>query len=111
VETDNLARRFFSPRERDAIRGLPEEERISAFFRCWTCKEAFLKAQGVGLSRDLDSFDVEVNPKSPARLLATRPDAAEADGWSLHDVEVISNYAAALAVEKSIRSMKILRCP
>jgi 4'-phosphopantetheinyl transferase len=111
VETDNLARRFFSPRERESIRALPGDERVSAFFRCWTCKEAFLKAQGVGLSRDLDSFDVEVNPKSPAHLLATRPDTAEADRWSLHDVEIISNYAAALAVEGSIRSLKILRCP
>jgi 4'-phosphopantetheinyl transferase len=109
VETDNLARRFFSPLERDLIRNLPEAERIAAFFRCWTCKESFLKAQGIGLSRSLDSFDVEVNPKLSARLLATRPDAAEADHWFLHDVEVISNYAAALTVENSIRSMKILR--
>jgi 4'-phosphopantetheinyl transferase len=110
VETDNLARRFFSPLERESILALPEGERISAFFRCWTCKEAFLKAQGVGLSRNLDSFDVEVNPKLPACLLATRPDAAEVDYWFLHDIEVISNYAAALAVEGSIRSLKILRC-
>jgi 4'-phosphopantetheinyl transferase len=110
VETDNLARRFFSPTERDSIRTLPEEERIPAFFRCWTCKEAFLKGQGVGLSRGLDSFDVEVNPKSPARLLATRPDTAEAASWSLHDVAIISGYAAALAVEGSIHSLRILRC-
>jgi 4'-phosphopantetheinyl transferase len=109
VETDNLARRFFSSRERDSIRGLPDGERISAFFRCWTCKEAFLKAQGVGLSRSLDSFDVEVNPKLSARLLATRPDASEVDHWFLHDVEVVSNYSAALAIEGSICAMKVLR--
>jgi 4'-phosphopantetheinyl transferase len=110
VETDNLARRFFSPHERESICRLPEEERIPAFFRCWTCKEAFLKAQGVGLSRSLDSFDVEVNPKSPARLLGTRPDSTEAARWSLYDVEVSSNYAAALAIEGSIRAMRVLRC-
>jgi 4'-phosphopantetheinyl transferase len=111
VETDNLARRFFSPLERDSIRALPEEQRISAFFRCWTCKEAFLKAQGVGLSRNLDSFDVEVNPKSAARLLATRPDATEIDRWFLHDIDVMTNYTAALAIESSISSLRILRCP
>jgi len=115
VETDKLAERFFSEHERQSIRKLPEKERVLAFFRCWTCKEAFLKGQGVGLSRSLGSFDVEVNPAQPARLLATRPDAREAAKWHLHDVATVPNYAAAVAVEGSVlggsvTEMKVLRC-
>jgi len=110
VETDKLAERFFSAAERQALRALPPERRVAAFFRCWTCKEAFLKAQGIGLSRSLGSFDVDVNPGHPARLVATRPDPSEAGRWSLHELEAPPGYAAALAVEGAITALSIVRC-
>jgi 4'-phosphopantetheinyl transferase len=110
VETLALAERYFSERERATLRVLFSGEQVLGFFRCWTCKEAFLKGQGFGLSRSLESFDVEVNPSRPARLLATRPDAEDAKRWTLHDVPVEENYAAAVAWEGSIAEMKIYRC-
>jgi len=110
VETDKLAQRFFSVRERESLHLLPSQHRVPAFFRCWTCKEAFLKAQGVGLSRSLESFDVEVDPARSARLISTRPNPGESESWSLHDVEMPPAYAAAVAVEAVIAEMKILRC-
>jgi 4'-phosphopantetheinyl transferase len=110
VETDKLAERFFSVRERHCFRTLPPKKRVLAFFRCWTCKEAFLKAQGIGLSRSLGSFDVDLNPDQPAHLVSTRPDPSEADRWSLHEVEPPAGYAAAAAVEGSITAMSILHC-
>jgi 4'-phosphopantetheinyl transferase len=109
VETDKLAERFFSEAERLAIRALPAERRVPAFFRCWSCKEAFLKAQGVGLSRPLDSFDVEVDADRPARLLATRPSADEARRWLLYDIEAPAGYAAAAAAEGAVSDVTILR--
>jgi 4'-phosphopantetheinyl transferase len=110
VETDKLAERYFSEQERAALRALSNGQRIQAFFRCWTCKEAFLKAQGLGLSRSLESFDVEVNPALPARLLATRPDADAAARWFLHDIQTQSEYAAAIVSEGPITAMKVQRC-
>jgi 4'-phosphopantetheinyl transferase len=110
VETDRLAERYFSLRERESLRAIPNPDRVSAFFRCWTCKEAFLKAQGLGLSRSLDSFDVEVNPEQPARLLSTRPDPEEAARWSLRDVQTVKAYAAAVAVDGPATSVMAFRC-
>ena len=109
VETDKLAERFFSEAERLAIRRLAAERRVPAFFRCWTCKEAFLKAQGVGLSRSLGSFDIEVNADRPARLLATRPSGDEARKWFLYDIGAPSGYAAAVAVEGAVTDITLLR--
>jgi len=109
VETDKLAERFFSPRERESLRALSLEKRGRAFFRCWTCKEAFLKAQGVGLSRELGSFDVEVDPAQPARLISSRPNSDEAERWWLKDVETLPEYAAAVAIQGSITEMRIFR--
>lgn len=110
VETDKLAERYFSLHERESLKAIPNHDRVSAFFRCWTCKEAFLKAQGLGLSRSLESFDVEVNPERPARLLSTRPDPAEAARWSLRDVQTVQACAAAVAVEGPVTSVMVFRC-
>jgi len=110
VETDKLAERFFSLQERESLRAIPNQARTSAFFRCWTCKEAFIKAQGLGLSRSLESFDVEVNPERPARIVSTRPDPEEAARWSLRDVETVREYAAAVATEGPATWVRVFRC-
>ena len=52
-----------------------------------------------GLSLPLDQFDVSFLPGEPARLLATRPDPAEAGRWCLRGLDVADGYKAALAVE------------
>jgi 4'-phosphopantetheinyl transferase len=110
VEIDKLAERYFSEQERATLRELPLEQRERAFLRCWTCKEAFLKAQGLGLGRSLDSFDVEVSPERPARLVATRPDFAEAGRWSLHEVPTQNGFASAVAWEGPIEDIEVLHC-
>lgn len=99
VEIEELARRNFSPREVSELTALSPERRLNGFFNCWTRKEAYIKAQGLGLSLPLDSFDVSLAPNEPAILRATLPDAMDAVWWSLRSLEVASNYAAALAVK------------
>jgi len=94
--TSEIAERFFSTAERAALRELPHEQRHEAFFRCWTRKEAFIKALGEGLSHPLDQFDVSLAPGVPAALLATRPDVLEVRRWTLWNIQVPADYAAAL---------------
>ncbi len=94
-----VAEHTFSPREVAALRALPRRQQPEAFFRCWTRKEAYVKALGAGLALDLRSFDVSLAPGDPPALLATRPDPYEAARWSLHDLDAGPGYTAALAVE------------
>jgi 4'-phosphopantetheinyl transferase len=101
--TSEIAEHFFSTAERAVLRDLPQEQRHEAFFRCWTRKEAYIKALGEGLSHPLDQFDVSLAPAVPAALLATRPDAQEVRHWKLWDIEVPGDYAAALAAETDSR--------
>jgi 4'-phosphopantetheinyl transferase len=99
LECESIARRFFSPNEVFELMALPAEQRGMAFFNGWTRKEAYIKAQGMGLSMPLDSFDVSLTPNERAILRATRPDAQAAFHWTLLSLDVDPNYAAAVAVE------------
>ena len=94
-----VAERFFSPKEVAALRALPPDLQRQAFFRCWTRKEAYIKARGEGLSLPLDEFDVSLAPEEPAAVLAIRHDHSEASRWSLQELTVAPDYVAALSVE------------
>jgi 4'-phosphopantetheinyl transferase len=97
-DTAAIATRFFSDAEQGQLAALPPEQRHEAFFRCWTRKEAYIKATGEGLSLPLRQFDVSIEPRSQNALLATRPDASESKGWSLRDIVVKPGYAGAVCV-------------
>ena len=107
MEFESIADRFFSPNELAELMSLPLEQRAIAFFNCWTRKEAYIKAQGLGLSLPLDSFDVSLTPNEPAFLRATRPDAQEANRWSLCSLKVDPGYAAAVAINDKDLELKL----
>ena len=94
-----IANRFFSRREIAMLRALPAASQHQAFFRCWTRKEAYIKARGEGLSMPLDQFEVSLAPGAPAAMLGTQGDPSEASRWSLQELTPAPGYAAALAVE------------
>ncbi|MBT0654741.1 4'-phosphopantetheinyl transferase family protein [Geomobilimonas luticola] len=95
----DMARRYFSPHERDELFSLPDGEQLDAFYRCWTRKEAYLKGCGTGFTQPSDSFDVSLLPGSPPALLGhrTSPDAPAC--WKLVDIPVPDGYCASLAIE------------
>ena len=107
--SDEIARRFFSPREVEMFNALPERHQVTGFFKCWTRKEAFIKAIGLGLSQPLDQFDVTLVPEEPAALLWVSGD--DASRWSLYDLEVGGDYAGALAVEGQVSKLHCWRFP
>jgi len=107
TEMGEIARQFFSVNENEVFNGLPKSKKVDAFFKCWTRKEAFVKAIGDGLSYPLNMFDVSVDPGEPAELLRIRGDARKAARWSIQDVKTDPGLAAAFAVNG--RSWR-LRC-
>jgi len=111
VESDQIAERFFSPREASLLRQLPSDKKQSAFFSFWTRKEAYLKARGEGLTVDLRSFDVTFVPGEPASLLSVARDSTEAQRWSLDDLAAPAGYAAALDVEGIFSRIQHWRWP
>lgn len=86
IDTDGMARAHFAPGEISALERLPLGHRLDGFVRCWTRKEAYVKALGVGLSYPLDSFDTS----DPGGSMA---------GWSLESFEPRPGYHATVAVQ------------
>jgi|SRR5271165_1103849 len=95
----DVAERYFSGPEREALRSLPGSDRAAGFYRCWTRKEAYIKARGDGLSLDLNSFVVSLLPQEPAALLAANDGPEEISRWRMFTLDLHPQYAAALAVE------------
>lgn len=97
-DMEGVAGRFFSPRERGRLANLPVADHVAAFYRCWTRKEAYLKAVGTGLSTPLDSFDVSVSLDESALLYDTG-DARAPSRWSIVHLEPAREFIGAIALE------------
>jgi 4'-phosphopantetheinyl transferase len=98
-DAEKIAQRFFSAREHTMICSLPTSKQHEAFFHCWTCKEAYLKATGDGLSGSLNQVDILLAPGEPAKLLSVAGNEQEASRWCLQQLMPVPGYMAALVVE------------
>jgi 4'-phosphopantetheinyl transferase len=97
-DLDALIRQFLAPGEASSIRALPVERRLEAFFRCWTRKEAYVKALGSGLSTPLDRF--EVSTDHSAALLSVDGTARGTEHWSLWSGSLDDDHLMAAAVDQ-----------
>ena len=51
---------YFAPGEQAWLLAMDPHEVITGFFTLWTCKEAYIKALGLVLSKPLDSFEISL---------------------------------------------------
>jgi 4'-phosphopantetheinyl transferase len=100
-DADDVASRFFSPREYDAYRSLEPRLRPLGFFNCWTRKEAFIKALGDGLHYPLSRFDVSLAPHEPARILRVGTTPGERCGWCIESFSPAAGFVAAVVYRQN----------
>jgi 4'-phosphopantetheinyl transferase len=96
-DADDLAERFFSPTETASLSALPLDRRSLAFLACWTRKEAFIKALGLGFSCPLDAFDVTIDPDAPARITRIEDRIDRVANWAMQAFTPYPCYIAAVA--------------
>jgi 4'-phosphopantetheinyl transferase len=104
--TLEIAERFFSKDEFEALRAVASDQRTKAFFNCWSRKESYIKAIGMGVSYPLDGFTVSLAPDAAPELLEVNADATEATCWKMYELDVAEGYAAALIVENPPISLR-----
>ena len=94
--TLEIAEHFFSKDEVAVLKSLPTDQRTIGFFNCWSRKEAFIKAKGMGVSYPLDRFTVSLAPDGPPALLKVDDDNREVARWKMFELKPGVGYAAAL---------------
>lgn len=91
-----IAERFYSQKEIELLTSVPEQERVSLFFKIWTRKEAFIKATGDGVSFPLDKMevvDIKEGAFAPVRVLC---DHYSDKQWFYRDISPSEGYVGAL---------------
>ncbi|GAB4488560.1 MAG: 4'-phosphopantetheinyl transferase superfamily protein [Thermodesulfovibrionales bacterium] len=101
ADTAGIAQRFFTAAEFEKISRLPEDRQREAFFRCWTRKEAYAKAKGLGISIGLDSFEVPFLAGDPGALLSSDRFPCDAGVWHFLDIPAGEGYVCSLALPES----------
>jgi 4'-phosphopantetheinyl transferase len=94
----SVARDWFSPAEQAALFALPAAEQTVAFYRCWTRKEALVKAVGTGITFPLARFSVSLT-QQPTILHA---EDARLHEYTLLPVPLSGDYVAACAVHLAV---------
>ncbi len=96
-----LAARVFSPREREILNARSGRQLVEFFYRTWTCKEAWIKALGAGLSYPLEQLDLhEAAQASPG----TRTSVMDPEGgrsWQCWRLSLDSEHEAAVVLASS----------
>lgn len=92
---EEVARHCFTATE-SRVMAAGEAARTELFFRCWTRKEAYLKAVGGGLGIPLRTVEVDLGERPTLRSI--EGDAEAAAEWSLRHLTPLPGYVGALAV-------------
>lgn len=99
ADAEALAKAFFSEREIRELAELPQASKLKGFFDCWTRKEAFVKAVGLGLTCPLNRFSVSLAPGRPAAVLEAADELGAAEKWTMISLATGPDFSAALVFE------------
>ena len=101
-----LAERFFSTPESAALLKLPTGDQPPGFYRGWTCKEAYLKAWGTGLTFPSNRFSVDFLRTQRPRLVTTEMPDDQPGAWQFRVLPCFPGFAAALCHEGPTRWLR-----
>jgi 4'-phosphopantetheinyl transferase len=106
-----VAESHFSAAELADLAPLAGDAWLAGFYRCWTRKEAILKAEGVGLGIPLDAFDVTLLEDEPAELRSYEPRSKLTRQWVLHNLPPAEGTAGALALAHATVRVRCFQVP
>jgi 4'-phosphopantetheinyl transferase len=97
----DIASHYFCAEEVTWLHRLPPADRPRGFLRLWTLKEAFIKATGEGLARDLASFWFE--PELP-RIHFRPHDEVAAGDWQFEQRVIDGGCIASAGIRRPDRA-------
>ncbi len=116
INMDAIANRWFAPEEREFFQSLPAlsnegvegENKEQGFFDIWAKKEAYVKALGMGIFKELHSFAVPLG-NEPGFPMVGIYDASgvKNEEWFFQPLEIDPAYAAALVSEAPVVPIRL----
>lgn len=100
INMNAIATRWFAPEERDFFQSLPALSSVEretpeyAFFDIWTKKEAYVKALGIGIFKEMADFAVPLGNTPGVPMIGKNEE------WFFQTLEIDPAYAASV-VSKS----------
>jgi 4'-phosphopantetheinyl transferase len=94
-----IARRFFTPEESQEIVAHHPSRQIQRLLSYWTLKEAYIKAEGQGLSMGLDTFYFSLKENQSPRLMLKSGAQQPSATWQFRQIILSDHYLISLAVE------------
>lgn len=99
-QLDNMMERCLSEREQTQVKATKDP--LRAFLQRWTCKEAYLKAIGKGLSQSMKTVEVD----APTSRLLRVPDECD-EGWHLHTVDLLEEDPSEDSLEDYVGALVV----
>lgn len=106
----DLAERFFAPTEAAALRALPGPAQLARFFTCWTLKESYIKARGLGLSLPLSSFWFTL-AEDASIALSVEPEQDDGHAWHFELLRPTPRHLIACCVQRSTAPPRLVTYP
>jgi 4'-phosphopantetheinyl transferase len=112
---DEIAKQSFAAAEYAYLRNLPSALQRKAFFRLWTLKEAYIKAEGKGLSIPLDSFCFRFSAENPvagnqAEVTLELTGESKSDGWNFFEFHAGHDYRISIGAQKTGQGAFNVQC-
>jgi len=85
-----ISERFFSEGEVQYLNAKKEDAKKECFFDFWTLKESYIKAIGMGLSKGLGSFTIQIDEEQGT---------IECDGWKFRQYDAGDDYKFSVCAE------------
>jgi 4'-phosphopantetheinyl transferase len=106
IHYERIAVRKFTERESEALLELPNNQGKQAFLACWTRKEAYGKAKGVGICYPLDSVELCTDCTTPSMIIADNT-LLDGDGyWTLRQFYPDDNFVATIVYAGGARELR-----
>lgn len=94
TDIEGICRKMFSANEGKTVLAVDGAIRVHRFYRCWTLKEAVVKALGTGITGSTKNFDVSVTGEPRLNAFDDEP----APNWSLFTPHIADDVCAAVAI-------------
>ena len=108
IQECDIAERYFSKRESAYLASLPLPERTNQFFSYWTCKEAYLKMQGKGISEGLAQCELAIDLEKPEVRLSHPDQQGLKENYSLYRIRAGDEHIGAVALAWPLAQISFL---